>query len=100
MIIKSVDLIKNLLSEGTKSFDMKTLYKMASQAFVDKALQQKDVLVQAVVNECKKFLETANLTEEIRKITEGMTVHLTVSFEFKKPEGKTPAKTAPKKSKS
>lgn len=98
MIGKSVDLIKNLITENTKGLDVKTLYKVISQALVDKALQQKDVIIEAVADEMRKFLERANITEEVRKVMRGMTVNLTVTFDFKDNPGST--KNGAKKSKS
>lgn len=81
------NIIDNLFArEEGKSGMVPDLFRI----ILGKLGQQKDVLVDVLAREIKTFLAKVNISDELKKALQGMTVNLNASFDFHE-KGSAPA---------
>lgn len=64
-------------------FDLKGLSKELATNLTERAVKQKDLLIEALAREFSNFLSKINITEEAQKILEGMSLNIQASLDFK-----------------
>lgn len=71
-------------------FDLKGFSTELAKTLTEKALKQKDLVIEALAKEFSKFLSQINISEEAQKVLEVMTLNIEASINFKdkKPSGK------------
>jgi|APSaa5957512535_1039671.scaffolds.fasta_scaffold138084_2 hypothetical protein len=71
----------------TKAFinvlDLKNLSNDLVSAVTERALKQKDLVLDMMAKEFTAFLGRINVTEELQKVLKGMTLNLEASFDYK-----------------
>ncbi len=79
--------------------DWRTLSREIVAAMTDKALKQKDFIVEAIAKEFSKFLAQVNIGDEAKKILEDMTLNISATVDFKNKKIHSKPVTVRKKSK-
>lgn len=78
--------------------DLKNLSKDLAEILVDKIAKQKNVIVGALGNEFWKFLNKINVSEEVQKALDGMTIDFQAQIKFTKGKKTSAHKTSSKTS--
>lgn len=65
-------------------WDLRSLSKDLTMALTDKALKQKDVVIEALAKEFSVFLSKINIAEEAQRIMDGMTLEVSAKVHFDK----------------
>lgn len=64
-------------------FDLRSLSSDLVKALTDRAIKQKDLILDVIADEFRKFLERINITEETQKVLAGMKLNVQASLDFK-----------------
>lgn len=87
--------VKTLAKAISMALDWKMVATEVAKLAVDRASKQKDQVLDVVAKEVSDFLERVNLTEEGKKVLDGMTIEVTAKLSYDK--GKLVQKTKKKR---
>ncbi|MBF0105164.1 MAG: hypothetical protein HQM16_07540 [Deltaproteobacteria bacterium] len=84
---------KNLSWAVAQVLDLKGLSRDLVNALTEKALRQKDLIIDVIAKEFSKFLSKVNIAEEAHKILDGATLNVQASLNFKNQKPRTATMT-------
>lgn len=87
--------VKTLARALSMALDWKLIATEVAKLAVDRASKQKDQVLDVVAKEVSDFLERVNITEEGKKVLDGMTIEVTAKLSYDK--GKLVKKTQKKR---
>lgn len=81
IIVKVID-SKTLGRTIAQVWDLRGLSRDLAQVLGERIVKQKDIVVEALAREFSDFLARVNVSEEARKILQGMSLNITASVNF------------------